>query len=52
MTEYFNYYDWNRKIQKVSNPDKAIINTKNIKVIIHLYIQAINLNFLIQYPHQ
>ena len=28
MTEYFNYYDWNRKIQKVSNPDKAIINTK------------------------
>ena len=28
MTEYFNYYDWNRRIQKVSNPDKAIINTK------------------------
>ena len=29
MTEYFNYYDWNRKIQKVSNIEKAIINTKN-----------------------
>lgn len=28
MTEYFNYYDWNRKIKNVSNPDKAIINTK------------------------
>jgi len=28
MTEYFNYYEWNKKIQNVSNPDKALTNTK------------------------
>ena len=28
MTEYFNHYEWNKQIQKVSNIDKAIINTK------------------------
>jgi hypothetical protein len=28
MTDYFNYYNWYRDIKEVSNPDKALINTK------------------------
>jgi len=28
MSEYFNYYNWNRNIKEVSNPDKALANTK------------------------
>ena len=28
MTEYFNYYNWFKNIKKVSNPDKALANTK------------------------
>jgi hypothetical protein len=28
MSEYFNYYNWYRNIKKVSNPDKALANTK------------------------
>ena len=28
MSEYFNYYNWNRNIKEVSNPDKALTNTK------------------------
>ena len=28
MSEYFNYYNWFKNIKKVSNPDKALANTK------------------------
>jgi hypothetical protein len=28
MSEYFNYYNWYRNIKEVSNPDKALANTK------------------------
>ena len=28
MSDYFNYYDWYNNIKKVSNPDKALANTK------------------------
>ena len=28
MSEYFNYYNWFKNIKKVSNPDKALVNTK------------------------
>jgi len=28
MSEYFNYYNWFKNIKKVSNPDKALTNTK------------------------
>ena len=28
MSEYFNYYNWIKNIKKVSNPDKALANTK------------------------
>jgi hypothetical protein len=28
MSEYFNYYNWFKNIKEVSNPDKALANTK------------------------
>ena len=28
MSDYFNYYNWYRNIKEVSNPDKALANTK------------------------
>ena len=28
MSEYFNYYNWFKNIKKVSNPDRALANTK------------------------
>ena len=28
MSEYFNYYNWFKNIKEVSNPDKALTNTK------------------------
>ena len=28
MSEYFNYYNWFKNIKEVSNPDKALSNTK------------------------
>ena len=28
MSDYFNYYNWNKNIKEVSNPDKALANTK------------------------
>jgi len=32
MSEYFNYYNWFKNIKKVSNPDKALANTKKYLV--------------------